>query len=96
MPHASTKEDDQSYAKSSLGDRVEDTWGTHKILGVQWDFIQDSFVFDIGGISHLILNSKPIKRNVASMATRLFDPFGVVSLVTVLFKIFFRSSVKPE
>ena len=84
------------YAKSSLGDRVEDTRGTHKILGVQWDFIQGSLVFDIRGISHLILNSEPTKRNVVSMATRFFNRLGVVSPITILFNIFFQNFVKPE
>ena len=33
---------------------------------------------------------EPTKRNVVSMTARFFDPLGVVSPVTVLFKMFFQ------
>ena len=45
---ATHAEEDQSYAKSSLGFRVEEKPGVHKVLGIQWDVAQDNFQFDIG------------------------------------------------
>ena len=30
-------EEDQSYAKASLGLKVEEGQGTHKVLGIQWN-----------------------------------------------------------
>ena len=83
-------EEDQSYAKGSLGTRSDEMQGRHKILGVQWDLIPDSFVFDIGDVSHYMMDSEPTKRNVVSMTARFFYPLGVVSPVTVLFKMFFQ------
>lgn len=89
-PTPSVKEEDQSYAKGSLGTKSGETEGRHKILGVQWDFVQDSFIFDVGDVSHYMADSEPTKRNVVSMTARFFDPLGVVSPVTVLFKMFFQ------
>ena len=84
------KEEDQSYAKDSLGTKSVDADRGHKILGVQWDFMQDTFTFNIGDVSHYMENSEPTKRNVVSMTARFFDPLGVVSPVTVMFKMFFQ------
>ena len=56
-------------------------------MGVQWDFIQDTFTFNIGDVSHHMEGSEPTKRNVVSMAAQFFDPLGVVSPVTVIFRL---------
>ena len=84
------KEEDLSYAKGSLGTKLDNADGRHKILGVQWDFMQDTFTFNIGDVSHYMEDSEPTKRNVVSMTARFFDPLGVVSPVTILFKMFFQ------
>ena len=89
-PAVSIKEEDQSYAKGSLGSKSEEMQRQNKILGVRWDFIRDSFVFKIGDVSHYMVDSEPTKRNVVSMTARFFDPLGIVSPVTVLFKMFFQ------
>ena len=81
-------EEDQSYAKSSLGSATDEEQGVHKVLGVQWDVTQDSFHFDIGDVAHKMENSEPTKRGVVSITVRFFDPLGVVSPVTILFKMF--------
>ena len=63
----SIEEEDQSYAKGSLGTKLDEVEGRHKILGVQWDFIQDTFTFSIRDVSHYMEDSEPTKRNVVSM-----------------------------
>lgn len=90
----SVGEEDQSYAKGSLGHICGEVKGRHKILGIQWDFLHDTFLFNIGEISCYMEHSEPTKRNVVSMAARFFDPLGVVSPVTILFKIFFQHLCK--
>ncbi len=81
-------EDDQSYAKDSLGAKTEEKQGINKVLGVQWNDTQDEFQFDIGDVAHTMEGSEPTKRSVVSVTARFFDPLGVVSPVTILFKIF--------
>ena len=81
-------EEDQSYAKSSLGPKTEEKQGISKVLGVQWDVGQDNFQLDIGDVALMIEDSEPTKRSVVSISARFFDPLGIISPVTVLFKIF--------
>ena len=81
-------EEDQSYAKSSLGVRVESEQNTSKVLGVQWDAEHDELHLDIGEVAHMVENCSPTKRSAVSIAARFFDPLGIVSPVIILFKIF--------
>ena len=83
-------------AKSSLGNARGSSEDTHKILGIRWNHRRDELVFDVGEISQAMLELDPTKRNVVSMSARFFDPLGVVSPVTVLFKLFFQNCAKPK
>ena len=83
---ANVRGEDQSYAKGSLGVGCGDVDGRHKILGIS---LQDDLTFNIGDVSHHMETSEPTKTNV-SMTARFFDPLGVVSPVTVPFKMFFQ------
>ena len=47
-------EEDQSYAKSSLGTQTEERQGISKVLGVQWDVAQDEFLLDIGDMANIM------------------------------------------
>ena len=38
-----------------------------------------------------MVSIEPTERNVVSMSARFFDPLGIMSPVTVLFKIFFQT-----
>ena len=80
--------EDQLYAKSSLGVKTEEGRGVHKVLGVQCNVTQDEFQFDIGDVAHTIEDYEPTKRSVVSVTAKFFDPLGVVSPVTILFKMF--------
>lgn len=64
---------------------MDSTQDEHKILGVQWNVVRDKFVFDVDNITLIVCTSESTKRNVVSMATRFYDPLGVVSPVTILF-----------
>ena len=65
-------EEDQSYAKSSLGPKTEEKQGISKVLGVQWDVGQDKFQLDIGDVALMIEDSEPTKRSVVSISARFF------------------------
>ena len=43
-------EEDQSYAKTSLGVKVDEEQGDHRVLGVKWNVKCDSFQFNIASI----------------------------------------------
>ncbi len=44
--------------------------------------------FDIGEVVTAMENSEPTKRSVVSATAKFFDPLGIVSPVTILFKMF--------
>ena len=85
-----TTTDDRSYAKISLGSRQGSSQGYPKILGVQWYFTNDEFVFNISDVACYMTDSEPTKRTVVGMVAQFFDPLGIVTPVTILFKVFFQ------
>lgn len=90
------REDDQSYAKDTLGTKAEQVQKGHKILGIQWHVDRDVLNFDMGDVSQLMTQVEPTKRNVVSMSAKFYDPLGIVSPVTILFKMFFQQLCKAK
>ena len=45
--HQAVKEEDQSCAKNTLGDKQAISSHEQKVLGVNWSFKNDEFVFDL-------------------------------------------------
>ena len=77
------KEEDMTYAKSSLTTSIaRDQPETNRILGVQWNYMSDKFIFDISEVHCHMVSMEPTKRNVVSMSARFFDPLGIMSPVT--------------
>ena len=93
-----SREDDQSYAKNTLGTRsdVIEEPESHRILGVQWEVDRDLLSFNIREIHQFSDTIQPTKRNVVSMSSRFYDPMGIMSPVTVQFKIFFQHLCKVK
>ena len=62
---------------------------SHKILGVQWNFKEDSFLFFVS------LPNKPLtRRGLLSAVFSLFDPFRLVSPVTLMPKLLLQELCK--
>ena len=68
-------EEDKSYTKDVL-ECKQHTDGEQKILGVKWNFVQDTFVFDLNELVNVIRSSKATKRQIVGITTRLYDPLG--------------------
>ena len=83
-------EEDESYAKNALGSKQEVLTGEQKILGIHWNFMEDTLKFDLSYIAGSVEGLSPTKSSVVSMATRFYDPLGVVSPCTVQFKVLFQ------
>ena len=58
--------------------------------------MQDTFTFNVGDVSCHMTHLEPTKRTVVSMTARFFYPLGIVSPVTILFKMFFQQLCKAE
>ena len=81
------QEEDQSYAKNTLGDKQATSSHEHKVLGVNWSFKNDEFVFDLRFISTMAAELELTKAVVVSLTSRIYDPLGIVSPVTVQLKM---------
>ena len=90
------REDDQSYAKSTLGGKTDVIQKEHRILGIQWLVDSDLFSFDMRKVYQLLSTVQPTKRNVVGMSARFYDPLGIISPVTIQFKIFFQQLCKAK
>ena len=89
-------EEDESYAKNALGSKREVPTGEQKILGINWNFMEDTLKFDLSYIAGSAEGLSPTKRSVVSMATRFYDPLGVVSSCTYSLRCCFNNSVRPS
>ena len=81
--------DDESYTKNTLGDRFQAPECV-KVLGVKWKPSEDELVFDLSALLHDIAAIKPTKRNIIGLSARIYDPLGILSPVTVQFKMLFQ------
>lgn len=66
----------------------------HKVLGVNWNPNRDELLFDLTSIKERIEWLEPTKRNIIGLAAQLYDAFGILSPITVSFKIFFQQLCK--
>ena len=85
--------ENESYAKNVFGHESSEDSNSLKVLGVQWNYKDDKVICDIEHICKLAQNLEPNKRNVVGLATRFYDPFGLLSYLTVQFKILFQANI---
>ena len=88
--------EDDSYASNMLGDLQVTSPGEKKILGVCWNFDEDHLIFDARCISGAADVSHPTKRIVVSVATRFYDPLGILAPFIVQFKMLFQELCKAK
>jgi len=88
--------EDESYAANTLGDMKTTCVGERKILGVCWNFDIDRLVFDAQCILEAASSSHPTKRTVVSVATRFYDPMGILAPFIVKFKMLFQDLCKAK
>ena len=89
------EEEDMIYLGSVLGSAVEDVSG-QRILGTLWNYHNDNLVFDFTNTASLAKRVEPTKRNVISTASKMYDPLGMISRITVQFKILFQERCKDK
>ena len=84
---ATLSEDEQTYAKASIG--LSSAEDHVKILGLRWDTDSDEFCFDLTEIVVLARTLPITKRTLLKLKAKIFDPLGVLSVFTVDMKIMF-------
>jgi len=58
-----------------------------KILGVSWNSVSDTLIFDIKATVNALQTLKPTKRNVVGFSSRFYDPLGFLSPVILTLKV---------
>lgn len=61
-----------------------------QVLGLTWNVSAGEIILDVSDIARLMKETHPTKRSAVSLATRVYDPLGVISPVTVRFKLLFQ------
>ena len=82
----SVSSDGDSYAKSTLNSA---SVSPDKVLGIPWNMQRDVLIMDLAKLFQDI-PGKVTKRQVLAASSRVYDPLGFVSPVTVTLKIFFQ------
>jgi len=90
------EEEDMTYSRSILGTPVIEDPGEQRILGTLWNFHNDNLVFDLTETASLARKVEPTKRNVISTVSKFYDPLGVISPITIQFKILFQELCKEK
>ena len=82
---------DETYAKSIIKHDYPLNSGEQKTLGVNWDVPSDQFSFSFEELAAIAAKIEPTKQNVVSVVSRFYDPLGLVTPVTIRFKIFMQA-----
>ena len=86
----------ETYTDSVLGRSQSTLCGERKVLGVQWDTVSDEIVLGTEELVSIAKQIKPLKRQVVSTVSCFYDPLGILSPVTLPFKIYFQKPCKAE
>ena len=87
-----TKEDDESYAKSStsLGSPTTSDGKTVKVLGINWDTDNDEIFFNFAELYEFGRSLPVNKRSVLKLTAKIFDPLGFLSPFVIRLKMLFQ------
>ena len=91
-----TAEEDLSFTQSTLGVKGEKSGEEeeklqHKVLGVRWKPREDSLTFNLREMAEHCKGERPTKREVVGAAATVYDPLGVLTPVTVRWKMLFQT-----
>ena len=90
------KEDDDTYAKTTVGslDELEDK--EQKVLGEVWNRVEDTIIYKFDALIELSENLKLSKRNLLKIIAKFFDPLGMLSPLTIGMKVLFQEGCQSK
>ena len=84
------EEEDEYFTKSTIGpNQVSEE--LVKTLGVCWDTESDEMSFDFKELIEYANTLKVTKRSLLRLSAKVFDPLGLLSLLTITMKCEFQS-----
>ena len=63
-----------------------------KVLGLTWNFEEDAISLNLVAIAKRAEGLTATKRNTLKLLARIFDPLGIIGLVTITAKILFQEA----
>ena len=81
--------EDETYSKITLGTEPTNSESEQRVLGVNWNFVEDQLVFDLSNIAELAKSCKPT-------SAKFCDPLGHTSPITVQLKHLFQELCKSK
>ena len=87
------KEDDESFAKSSVGcdsTTSDNEDAVVKILGMNWNTLTDEIFFNFSDLCPFAQALPLTKRSVLKVTAKIFDPMGFLTPLTIEMKILFQ------
>ena len=88
----------KSFAKTTLEDSEQDT-NTDElpaVLGLKWDPDTDMFVFRLSPLTEMASQLPPTKQSVLKIIARIFDPLGLITLITTPLNVFLHTLFKQH
>ena len=86
--------DDLSYTKAVIGETITLNDSEQKVLGLRWDSMEDELSISFEKVVMLSDSLLPTKRNLLKLSASIFDPLGLISAVTVQFRILLQDIFK--
>uniref|UniRef100_A0A1X7SND0 Reverse transcriptase domain-containing protein n=1 Tax=Amphimedon queenslandica TaxID=400682 RepID=A0A1X7SND0_AMPQE len=95
---STSNEQDMSDTDTTLRKDQSDTEREreHKVLGVLWDPMRDEIIVGFGEIALEAHSVNPTKRSIVSIVGKFYDPLGILSPVTIRFKILFQELCREK
>ena len=84
-------EEEETFAKVTLGTGAEVSKRCQKVLGLSWDCEKDCIEFSFKKLADRAREMKLTKRNLLSLLAGLFDPLGIISPMIVCMKILLQN-----
>ena len=82
-------EDDETYNRIMVGGLKEKDGNTEqKVLGTNWNYFTDEFLFKFHTHVESAQGLMPTKQNVLRVVASFYDPMGLMSPIIVQMKIF--------
>ena len=63
---------------------------TRKVLGITWGIKSDEIIFDFNDLVAEAFEKITTKRSILSISSKLFDPLGLLSPITIQLKLLFQ------
>ena len=90
-------EEDETFNRITVGGLGErDTSTEQKVLGTNWNYVDDEFLFKFQTHVESARGLSPTKRNVLRVTAGFYDPMGLISPIIVQLKILLQDICKAR